>query len=117
MRKIDVRVVWGERHDGDWRQMTLYVEINYHCPMDRFWDDDLTEMLASGDLKEALEKADYSAYGYENAKECDKYYESEIKTLLELTSEPERWTLQREFGSQEFRWNIRWSENQTDIEA
>ena len=115
-KRIKVHVDWSEWHDGDWRQMMLRVLIEYRCPIDRFWDDDLVEMLESGDLLDALGWADYKAYGYDSAK-CEKFYEAEIVTIRDWASKTEHWTLTRKFGSPDFVWTIQWSERNTDIEA
>jgi hypothetical protein len=120
-RRIKVYVDWSEWHDGDWRQMMLRVLVEYRCPIDRFWDDDLVEMLESGDLLNALGWADYQAHGYDagvsTAKECEKFYEAEITTILDWMRKPERWTLTRKFESPDFIWTIQYTERNTDIGA
>ena len=85
-------------YDGD--EAWLVINIEYACPIEKFWDDDLKEMLASDYFSTRLHESRKQL----NSPHPIGQFEANWDTILKIFKNPNSWKLIRYFGSPDFHW-------------
>jgi hypothetical protein len=98
---LEITTIFEQKEDfhyGD--EAWLVINIEYACPIEKFWDDDLKELLASSEFESRL----YESRTQMNSPHPIDQFEANWDTILEIFKNPNAWKLIRHFGSPDFHW-------------
>jgi hypothetical protein len=100
--RFAVDAEWEEQDDNySGRSAWLVLTVSYDCPIDKFWDDDLKEALASDDLLKAVKAGKDTLPRITHYRKC---YDEAIPEIMQALQGTQRWKLTRDFGSPNFCW-------------